>query len=47
VLELAAEDKLKPTQTKRSRKVKAIPKKRVAAKKARKPIKKKRTGKHR
>jgi hypothetical protein len=42
VLELAAEDELKPTQTKRARKVKAVPKKRVAAKKARKPIKKKR-----
>ena len=47
VLELAAEDKLKPTQTKHSRKVKAVPKKRVAAKKARKSIKKKRTGKRR
>ena len=47
VLELAAEDELKPAQTKRSRKVKAVPKKRVAVKKARKPIKKKRTGKHR
>jgi hypothetical protein len=49
VLELAAEDELKPTQTKRARKVKAVPKKRVAAKKARKPIKKKRkrTGKRR
>ena len=47
MLELAAEDKLKPTQTKRSRKVKAVPKKRVAAKKARKSIKKKRTGKRR
>ena len=47
VLELA--DELKPTQTKRARKVKAVPKKRVAAKKARKPIKKKRkrTGKRR
>jgi hypothetical protein len=44
VLELAAEDELKPTQTKRARKVKAVPKKRVAAKKARKPIKKKRKG---
>jgi hypothetical protein len=42
MLELAAEDELKPTQTKRARKVKAVPKKRVAAKKARKPIKKKR-----
>jgi hypothetical protein len=42
VLELAAEDELKPTQTKRARRVKAVPKKRVAAKKARKPIKKKR-----
>jgi hypothetical protein len=47
VLELAAEDKLKPAQTKRARKVKAAPKKRVAAKRPRKPIKKKRTGKHR
>ena len=42
VLELAAEDELKPTQTKRARRVKTVPKKRVAAKKARKPIKKKR-----
>jgi hypothetical protein len=42
VLELAAEDELKPTQAKRTRRVKAVPKKRVAAKKARKPIKKKR-----
>ena len=41
VLELAAEDELKPTKTTRARRVKAVPKKRVAAKKARKPIKKK------
>lgn len=47
VLELAAEDELKPTQTKRSRKVKVVPKKRVAAKKDRKPIKMKRTEKRR
>ena len=45
VLELAAEDELKPTQAKRTRRVKAIPKKRVPAKKVRKPIKSKRTGK--
>ena len=47
VLELAAEDELKPTKPKRARKVKAVPKKRAAAKKSRKPIKKKRTGKRR
>jgi len=48
MLELATEDELKPTQTKRVRRVKAVPKKGVAAKKARKPIKKKRkrAGKH-
>jgi hypothetical protein len=45
VLELAAEDELKPTQAKRTQRVKAIPKKRVPAKKVRKPIKSKRTGK--
>jgi hypothetical protein len=47
VLELAAEDELKPAQTKRARKVKAVPKKKTAARKSRKPIKKKPTGKHR
>src|ERR1035437_4804116 len=47
VLELAAEDELKPNQTKRARRGKAVPRKRVAAKKARKPIKKKSTGKQR
>ena len=47
VLELAAEDELKPTQTKRARRVKAVPRKRVAAKRARKPIKSKRTRKRR
>ena len=47
VLELAAEDELKPTQTKRARKMKAVPKKKTAARKSRKPIKKKRTGKRR
>jgi hypothetical protein len=47
MLELAAEDELKPTRTKRARKEKVVPKKRVAAKKSKKPIKKKlkRTGK--
>ena len=47
VLELAAEDELKPNQTKRARRVKAVPRKRVAAKRARKPIKSKRTRKRR
>lgn len=47
VLELAAEDELKPTQTKCARKMKAVPKKKTAARKSRKPIKKKRTGKRR
>jgi hypothetical protein len=50
VLELAAEDELKPTQTKRvkrARKMKAVPKKETAIRKSRKPIKKKRTGKRR
>lgn len=47
VLELAAEDELKPTQTKRARKMKAVPRKRVAAKRARKPIKSKSTRKRR
>ena len=47
VLELAAEDELKPTQTKRARKMKAVPKKKTAARKSRKPLKKKRTGKRR
>ena len=42
VLELAVEDELQPTQTKRARRAKAVPKKRVAAKKPRKPVKKKR-----
>jgi hypothetical protein len=35
VLELAAEDELKPNQTKRARRVKAVPRKRVAAKRSR------------
>ena len=47
VLELAAEDELKPNKTKRARRVKAVPKKRVATKRARKPIKSKRTRKRR
>ena len=47
VLELAAEEELKPTQTKRARKMSAVPKKKTAARKSRKPIKKKRTGKRR
>jgi hypothetical protein len=47
VLELAVEDEFKPTQAKRARKAKSVPKKRVAAKKSKKPIKKKRTGKRR
>ena len=47
VLELAAEDELKPTQTKRARRVKVVPRKRVAAKRATKPIKSKRTRKRR
>ncbi len=42
VLELAVVDELKPAQIKRARKVKAVPKERAAAKKSRKPIKKKR-----
>jgi hypothetical protein len=40
VLELAAEDEFKPTRAKRARKMKAIPKKKTAARKSRKPIKK-------
>ena len=47
VLELAAEDELKPNQTKRARRVKAVPKKKTAARKSRKPIKKKPIGKRR
>jgi hypothetical protein len=47
VLELAAEDELKPNQTKRARRVKAVPKNRLAAKKSRKPIKSKRIRKRR
>jgi hypothetical protein len=47
MLELAIEDEFKPTMTKRTRKVKAIPKKKAATKKSRKLIKKKRTGKRR
>ena len=47
VLELAAEDELKPPQTKRARRVMAVPKKKTAARKSRKPIKKKPIGKRR
>ena len=47
MLELAVEDEFKPTMIKRTRKVKAIPKKKAATKKSRKLIKKKRTGKRR
>jgi hypothetical protein len=47
MLELAVEDEFKPTRTKRTRKVKAIPKKKAVTKKSRKLIKKKRTRKHR
>ena len=47
VLELAAEDELKPTRAKRARKAKPVRKKRVAAKKFKMPIKKKRTKNHR
>ena len=47
MLELAVEDEFKPTRTKRTRKVKAIPKKKAATKKSRKLIKKKRTRKRR
>lgn len=43
VLELAAEDELKPTRDKRARRAKPVRKKRAAAKKSKKPIKKKRT----
>jgi len=45
VLELAAEDEFKLTGAKRKRKPKRTPKKKVAARKPRKPIKKKRTRK--
>ena len=47
VLELAAEDELKPTRTKRVRKAKPVRKKMAAAKKSKKPIKKKRVRKRR
>lgn len=47
VLELAAEDELKPTRAKRVRKAKPVRKKMAAAKKSKKPIKKKRVRKRR
>jgi hypothetical protein len=47
VLELAAEDELKPTRAKRARKAKPVRKKRAAAKKSKRPIKKKRAKKRR
>ena len=47
MLELAVEDEFKPTRTKLTRKVKAIPKKKAVTKKSRTPIKKKRTRKRR
>jgi hypothetical protein len=47
VLELAVEDEFQPTQTKRARRAKAVPKKRVTANKPKKPVTKKRTGKRR
>ena len=47
VLELAAEDELKPTRAKRTRRVKPVRKKRAAAKKSKKPIKKKHAKKRR
>jgi hypothetical protein len=47
VLELAAEEEFRPTLAKRTRKRKAVPKKRAAAKKPRRQIKKKRAGKRR
>jgi hypothetical protein len=47
VLELAAEDEFKLTRAKRKRKAKRTPKKKVAARKSRKPTRKKRTGKRR
>jgi hypothetical protein len=47
VLELAAEDEFKPTRSKGSRKVKTVPKKKAAAKRPGKRMKKKRTAKRR
>ena len=47
VLEMAAEEELNPSPVKRARKAKAAPKKKVVAKKASKPAKKKRTSKRR
>jgi hypothetical protein len=47
ILELAAEDEFEPARTKRSRKMKAAPKKKSAAKRPSKRMKKKRTAKRR
>ena len=47
VLELAAEDELKPASAKRARKAKAVRKKKATAKKSSRPLKKKRGVKRR
>ena len=47
VLELAAEDELKPTRAKPTRRAKPVRKKMAAATKSKKPIKKKRARKRR
>jgi hypothetical protein len=47
VLELAAEDELKPKRIGRARKAKPVRKKRAAAKRSKRPVKKKRAKKRR
>jgi hypothetical protein len=47
VLELAAEDELRPAASKRARKAKAVRKKQVKSKKSGRPVKMKRTVKRR